>query len=226
MKKMYKTVHQIWTTHELPAQFKKFAESWKEYIPDWEYKLWSHQENRDFVAEFYPDFLAKYDSYPRDMQRVDAAKYLILKKVGGLYADTDVECMDNIEELIGSAECVVGKEPYWHAHRFNMDYIVGSAFIYSVPEGDFINFVCKKLFEYPTVKVNNPKDVLKSTGPIMLTEAYSEYDKKERINLYEPETLYPVGMGDWNRIIRNDIPGCMAERIKNAYAIHYFFGMW
>ncbi|MDR2038637.1 MAG: glycoside transferase family 32 [Bacteroidales bacterium] len=226
MTKVTKTVHQIWTTHELPAQFKNFAESWKIFLPDWEYKLWSHKENREFVAEFYPEFLAKYDSYPRDMQRIDAAKYLILKKLGGIYADTDVECLDNIEVLIKNADCVVGKEPYWHAHRYGMEYIVGSAFIYSDPDSDFINSVYKKLYEYPTVKVDNPMDILKSTGPLLLTSAYNEYENKDRINLYEPEYLYPIGMGDFNRISTNGVPPDIAERIKNAYAVHYFFGMW
>lgn len=226
MTKVNKTVHQIWTTHDLPDLYRKIAESWKKCLPDWEYKLWSHQENREFVAENYPEFLAKYDSYPRNMQRIDAAKYLILKKLGGLYADIDVECLKNIEVLIGNAEGVVGKEPYWHAHRYDMDYIVGSAFIYSVPDSSFINFVCKKLYEYPSVRVDNPKDILKSTGPLLLTSAYEEYAYKDKIRLYEPEYLYPIGMGDLDRILRNEVPEDMVERINNAYAIHYFQGMW
>lgn len=226
MTKVFRTVHQIWTTHELPVQFRKFAGSWKKILPDWDYKLWSHKELREFVAEFYPEFLAKYDSYHRDMQRIDAAKYLILKKLGGLYADTDVECLNDVGELIRDADCVMGKEPYWHAHRFGMEYIVGSAFIYSKPNSEFMNLVCQKLYDYPTVEVNDPMDILKSTGPLLLTSAYDSYVDKEKVNLYDPEYLYPIGMGEMNRVINNDMSQEMSDRIRRAYAIHYFYGMW
>ncbi len=70
------------------------------------------------------------------------------------------------------------------------------------------------------------KDVLNSTGPLLLTLAYNEYEKKDRINLYEPEYLYPIGMGDSSRVLANNMPQEMAERVRNAYAIHYFWGMW
>ncbi len=42
MTKVTRTVHQIWTTHELPVQFRTFAGSWKKILPDWDYKLCLH----------------------------------------------------------------------------------------------------------------------------------------------------------------------------------------
>jgi len=36
--------------------------------------------NREFVCKHFPDFLEKYDTYPCNIQRADAIRYLLLKE--------------------------------------------------------------------------------------------------------------------------------------------------
>lgn len=45
----------------------------------------------------YPWFLPTYLSYPYDIQRVDAVRYFILHKYGGIYIDLDMGCKKRLD---------------------------------------------------------------------------------------------------------------------------------
>lgn len=45
-----------------------------------------------YVQKEYPWFLKTYLAYPYDIQRVDAVRYFILHKYGGIYIDLDMGC--------------------------------------------------------------------------------------------------------------------------------------
>src|ERR1700743_2784709 len=104
-------IHQTWKCDPLPPHFELLADTWKEHHPGWEYKLWTDEMNREFVRLYYPDFLSTYDRYPRNIQRVDAFRYLLLQKEGGVYVDVDFECLRNMSPLLEGQGCVIGREP-------------------------------------------------------------------------------------------------------------------
>jgi len=56
----------------------------------WKYVLWSKDAVDALVRTEYPHLWGTYKSYPRWVQRADMARYAILHKYGGLYADLDV----------------------------------------------------------------------------------------------------------------------------------------
>ena len=159
-------IHQTWKRKDIPFPLDQLPQTWKEYLPNWEYVLLTDEMNREFVCKHFPDFLEKYDTYPCNIQRADAIRYLLLKVYGGLYVDMDFECLENIEFLLEGSDFIVGKEPDWHAKRFGFEYIICNAFMASTPDNDFINFVCQRLINHSGEKVvNHGFDILDSTGP-------------------------------------------------------------
>ena len=76
-------IHQTWKTKDVPSPLDQLPQTWKEYLPNWEYILWTDEMNREFVCKHFPDFLEKYDTYPCNIQRADAIRYLLLKVYGG-----------------------------------------------------------------------------------------------------------------------------------------------
>ncbi len=102
-------IHQTWKTKDVPSPLDQLPQTWKEYLPNWEYILWTDEMNREFVCKHFPDFLEKYDTYPCNIQRADAIRYLLLKVYGGLYVDMDFECLENIEFLLEGSDFIVGK---------------------------------------------------------------------------------------------------------------------
>lgn len=103
-----KIIHQIWLgPKELPQNYKYYLQTWKEYNPDWQYRLWTEE---DIVKENFESmdlyWLAR--SY---QERSDIARYEILKKYGGLYVDTDIECFANFTELNHKYDFYTNFEP-------------------------------------------------------------------------------------------------------------------
>ena len=61
MLRIPKIIHQTWKDENLPKAFQILSETWREILPDWEYRLWTDDMNREFVRTHYPDFLKKYE---------------------------------------------------------------------------------------------------------------------------------------------------------------------
>lgn len=81
-------VHQTYKTTQLPLVWKDTPNEWKKQ--NITYKFWTDQDNRNLIATEFPWFLETYDSYAAPISRADAARYFIVFKYGGLYADLDI----------------------------------------------------------------------------------------------------------------------------------------
>lgn len=92
-----KVIHYCWFGgNPLPKSAQKCIESWKKYLPDYEIKEWN-ESNFDvniipYTAEAYK---AKKYAFVSDY-----ARFRILYKYGGLYFDTDVEVIKNMDDII------------------------------------------------------------------------------------------------------------------------------
>lgn len=228
MLRIPKIIHQTWKDENLPKVFKVLSETWREMLPGWEYHLWTDEMNRDFVCTHYPDFLEKFDAYPKNIQRADAIRYLLLQKFGGLYVDLDFECLEpEFITLLEDADFIAGKEPDAHAKRYGLEYIVCNALMASVPNHPFLEYVIKRMMRHPRGwNVRYGEDILSSTGPFLLTNAYNDFLRKEGIKIIEPEIIYPIRVGETELLLNNQVPVEMEQRINAAYSIHYFWGTW
>ena len=228
MIKIPKIIHQTWKNDQLPEAFKLYSQSWRDMLPGWEYRLWTDEMNREFVRAHYPDFLRKYDDYPKNIQRADAIRYLLLQTYGGLYVDLDFECLKpEFVFLLEDADFISGKEPYVHSKRFGREYIICNALMASAPNHPFMGYVIQRMMNHPNGwNVRYGGDILASTGPFLLSDAYKNYPQKEGIKIIEPEYLYPIQLNESKLIIEKRVPEEMEKRIKAAFAIHYFCGTW
>ena len=92
-----KVIHYRWFGgNPLPKSAQKCIASWRKYLPDYEIKEWN-ESNFDvnvipYTAEAYK---AKKYAFVSDY-----ARFWILYKYGGLYFDTDVEVIKNMDDII------------------------------------------------------------------------------------------------------------------------------
>ena len=92
-----KVIHYCWFGgNPIPEEYKKYIESWKKYCPDFEIKRWD-ETNFDlnscaFVKEAYD---AKRWAFVSDYARLK-----IIYDEGGIYLDTDVELIKNLDFLL------------------------------------------------------------------------------------------------------------------------------
>ena len=220
-------IHQTWKDDNIPDRFHAFVRSWRVHHPGWEYILWTDASSRHFIQMHFPDFLPLYDRYPTAIQKVDAARYLILYKLGGIFADLDVECMKNLVPLLGNAQFIAGKEPVEHAIQHHKDYIISNAIMAASPQSGFLHAIYNELTSgFPaSIKQPNFDAVLNTTGPFMLTRAYANYPNKNEMAIHGADLLYPLvkdsATGKIDHIAANN-----PKVRETAYTIHYYWGSW
>jgi hypothetical protein len=94
-----KTIHYCWFGKgQLPDLAIKCITSWKKYLPDYEIKLWN-EENFDVNAIPY----VKEAYFSRKFAFVtDYVRLFALYTEGGVYMDTDVEILKNIDQFLNT----------------------------------------------------------------------------------------------------------------------------
>lgn len=90
-----KLFHRVWLGGKpMPFHFQKWGESWLKKHPTWTMKTWTEAECETLTNR---DIFPKCTSLA---QRADVARYEIIYREGGVYLDTDMECVRNIDMLI------------------------------------------------------------------------------------------------------------------------------
>jgi len=91
--KIPKIIHQIWIGGPVPQEFKDFMQSWRDAHPDWEYRLWTDEDVKTFGL-YNQTFYDRSDNYG---VKSDILKWEIIYRYGGLYVDTDYECLQSFD---------------------------------------------------------------------------------------------------------------------------------
>lgn len=90
-----KIFHRIWLGgKKMPDYFVRWGDSWTKKHPAWTMKLWTEAEVSRLTNA---DILPKCSNLA---MRSDICRYEILYREGGVYLDTDMECLKNIDMLV------------------------------------------------------------------------------------------------------------------------------
>lgn len=221
-------IHQTWKEEQIPVPLRPYTDSWRRHHPAWQYTLWTDAMNRDFIAQYYPGFLRTYDAYPYPIQRVDAVRYFILERYGGLFVDLDFECLRAVAPLLSEGSFVAGLEPQEHALRHHKNFIISNAFMAARPGAAFINTICHKLQDNDYMLRSRERGfnaVLDCAGPFMLSRTYDQYTHKEEVKILAHELLYPLVKDP----LTSSVPAGGRDNASitgKAYAIHHYWGSW
>lgn len=143
--------------------------SWLKHFSDFKYIFWDDEDIRSLIKNEYYEFLSLYDSFPYHIMRVDFARFCILHSYGGIYADLDIYCYKNFNELLEKDLYLVESWEQW-------EETVQNSLMISTKNHIFwkkcMN-TCK--FFYNSININyfsSTDYVLSCTGPKMLVNVY------------------------------------------------------
>lgn len=233
--KIPKYIHQIWSGIDkpLPKLSQILGDTWKRDYPDWEYILWDNAKMENFVQEFYPQFWNIYQSFPYNIQRWDAIRYLILDKMGGMYVDFDYESIHSIESIILDKECCFSEEPITHKGGFerDIDRCFNNGMMLSVPNHPFMKKIIDSVFsgEKNDYDIHRFDYVLRTTGPWKIMDVYcdSSDEEKKQVFLIPKEYVTPFDYDQARRFfLKKERSEELGNCMKEAYAVHYFFSNW
>lgn len=222
-----KLLHQTWKTEDIPPEWARYAASWRAMHPGWEYRLWTDEANRAFVAAHYPAFLPVYDGYSYGIQRADAVRYCLLHHFGGVYVDLDIECLQPIDALIEGQAFVGVLEPAVQGERFGKPSLLSNAFIASRPGHPLLNAVIAFMAAQARPALTH-LDVLESTGPLMLDAVFRAYAGHD-IEVLPTESVFPFPAGTpmLERLRAGSDTPLRAKLVAaGTYAAHYWANSW
>ncbi len=165
-----KKIHQIWIgKNKIPHQYKVWMRSWKEYNPEWEYIFW----DEDMINNFSLKNKDLFETIENPGFKSDIARYEILNRFGGIYVDTDFECLKKIPDYLLNYEFITSV-------GFDYSPVLFNGMIFSKPN----SFILKKLInEISKPNINsNPNEIMKSSGPYAFTKNFFNLSQKEKDN--------------------------------------------
>ena len=173
-----KIIHQTWKTLDVPEEWKEAVESCKNKHKDYKHIIWTDEMMENFVKKEYHDFYHTYMSYPHNIQRCDAFRYLVLYKYGGIYLDMDIICKKKLDSLL-EYDLVLTKSS-------NVENSYTNSFYMVIPNHPFIKFCIDNLPNYVNSFYYFGKHlyVMNSTGPVFLTKMVDKYGEKNIKNIY------------------------------------------
>ena len=227
--KIPKLIHQSWKSKSLPQKFQEWSNSWKIMNPEYSHKVWTDEENRELIVNHYPWFLKKYDSFPRNIMRIDSARIFYLHKYGGVYSDLDVLCLKPMDD---GHDLVLGRM----GDDLEFTHSIPNAWFASKPGHSFWMWYANLILE--NFQFDGVEWV---AGPVALFATYDAYrknvteEKSEEIYVAPKEYVFPY---NWQYPEFHDICSAMSNTFnqtlcnettdpeKKAFAISYWSHSW
>nr|WP_246714976.1 glycosyltransferase [Aestuariivirga litoralis] len=189
-------IHQTWKTRDL-SQTKGDVKSWRRLNPDWDYRFWTDADLENFMQAEFPELMEIYRGYPNPVQRADLARYCLLRRFGGVYADIDTICLASLEPLAGETRIVVCEEPPEHAKgakRRGLPFLLFNGTMASPAQHPFWDDVIAKCVAmYPRKNI----EVLDNTGPFLMTAAIVQWPDQQQFSINSCHLFAPVNSHHW-----------------------------
>jgi mannosyltransferase OCH1-like enzyme len=206
-------IHQTWKDEQVPDKWKAYQEKVIALHPDWEYRLWTDQENDAFIQKHYPDLFPIYKSYPKPVMRADVIRYAIMDQIGGLYLDLDYEMLKPFDLEEGLVLPLSRDKEYG-----DKENRIGNCVMASTPGHPFWKAVLQDLVDHPFEIGSDEFDVEKATGPMLLTRIFfngiwKEVTNPGRLQFHPPSPRNPK---QYRSILEN----------ATSYGIHHAHGSW
>jgi mannosyltransferase OCH1-like enzyme len=208
-----KIIHQTWKTKQIPKWARKWHQTWKSFHPEYQFYLWTDEENRELVKTHCPQFLDTYDSFSVHIQRVDSVRYLILYLYGGIYVDLDFECFKNMDPLLADTDLVL-------SYSSNVP-VITNAIMMSKPRHPFWLRVLKHIRRAPPKKWYELSSlcVMRSTGPLMVHRVAKKsglFDDP-RTTILKKQYFFPFNMMQKKQKL---------DHFPDAYGAHQHMCTW
>ena len=176
-----KTIHQTWKTSDVPEHWKESEQKWKSLHPDWQYKLWTDEDNLVLIESNFPQYLDMFKKFEYNIQRADFVRYAILYIYGGLYSDLDIVPLRAFDDLFGGgkSDVYLMKNNNYLSSSLSICIVTNALMIAGKKNSPFWLEVMKEVesrYKYPkwTWKFKHRK-VINITGPGMLQHVVHNY---------------------------------------------------
>lgn len=205
-----KIIHYCWFgKSELPELAQKCINSWKKYCPDYEIIEWN-EDNFDLMSNIYVKeaYEAKKWAFITDYVRL-----FVLYNYGGVYMDTDVEIIRNIDAFLGDKAF----------SGFESNGFIPTGIMASEKEGKWaklmLSYYDNRHFKLPDGGLDLTTNVVTITN---LTKENYEITLDNTLQVTNGDVVfYPS-----DYFCPKDFKTGKINITPNTYTIHHFSGSW
>ena len=191
-----RTFHWVWLGDSpMPDECRDWIAGWLEAHPGWTHRIWS-EDNRPTLANEEAFLAAEVLA-----QRADILRYEVVLRHGGVYLDTDFECLRNIEELLHGVAAFTGEEEPGQLANGIFGAVPGHPWL-----RDLVDRLPASLTEHATIP--------EATGPGLITRVTEDHPD---VTTFPAGIFYPY---------RAHEPSRAGGPFPEAFAVHRWHGTW
>ena len=172
-------IHQTYKSRDVPEAARRMMATWTDRNPTWRVRFYDDAACVSFVRSEFPEYYDAYVSLPKDVERSDFFRYLVVLRLGGIYADVDTECAAPLDTFLRPRDAlVVGwegefdtDEMAYSRHFVRRRQVLNWAFA-AAPGHPALREVCDRIKENArhVFSNNTNRDTLERTGPGAFTD--------------------------------------------------------
>ena len=204
-----KKIHQVWIGSDFPKKYQKWADSWKIKNPDFEYYLWDEKE----ILKLGLDAEEEYKSTNNFGVKSDIARYEILNRFGGVYVDTDFECLKPLDPKFLTYDFV-------GSQLFSYEPQISNGIIFATKNNIILKTLISNLRENKNIRTG--LDVLSYSGAIYLSNIIKELKN----NIYNLVLLPSQYFFPWPNFYKKYNENIQKFLTGNSYGIHHWEVSW
>lgn len=204
-----KVIHYCWFGRKRkPKLVRDCIKSWKKHLPDYKIIEWN-EKNSDLSHPFVKKaYKLKKWAFVADYIRLQK-----LHEFGGIYLDTDMMILKNLDDLLVN-ECFFGEEETG---------LIGACIIGTELKNNFIH---ECLLHYDSIDFNFDDNISAILIPVILTVKFNSFLDTDsiilnNIQIYSTKYFYPFPFKD-----KYDILRYKKYITKDSYSIHLWAGSW
>jgi mannosyltransferase OCH1-like enzyme len=195
--------HRIWLGNEpIPEQSELFWHFWRAYNPACTFITWTSANLPTLQNQML------FDDATTWAEKSDIARLEIINTFGGIYIDTDFQCLKPFWPLLSGISNFAG---YEHAGSVN------NALFGAAPGGAWLTAAIEQLPAWAAAHASEWPPT--KTGPVFFTNIINQFPE---VVVYEPEKFYPWQCHErWG----NPTPFIAADH-PNSWAVHHWDASW
>ena len=170
--------------------------------PDWEFRIWRLEDLTWLRNQ------ALFDRAKSYAQKADIARYEVIHRSGGVYLDTDMECLRSLDPLLEGCEFFSARD---------VGGTISIRIFGATPSHPIMREMIERL---PASCFVHPLDDFSlATGPSLLDRTIRDgrWEERRGVRIYPSAYFYPyVGWEGWRR----------HEEFPRAYAVHHWDHSW
>ena len=190
--------------------------------PDWDYKFWDDEAVSRLIRDKMPYKYKFWNTLPnKKIQKWDIARYLLVGKLGGMYADIDTIFHKNLNEILDLDKRLIFRGP---VSLNTKKPFIKNHFFLSKTDDPFWGYVYSRIAKFKKDRAFHfRRNAHRATGCISLALSFCDYVDGNRLSLSDVQVL------DRNYVVNDGLryePSIKNFDVDKVFITHYVKATW